>query len=155
MTSPSPAPVRATLPQLRECPGCGLLQQVPALEPGTSAYCARCPTILRRVSAHRLDHMAALAIAALVVLAVMCSSSLMSVETAGIRHVADLFSGPEELVRQSMAPLGFVVIFVTVLAPLLRLDRHALRADPRPCSGTRRAICAAFSPWRKGCALGR
>jgi paraquat-inducible protein A len=51
----------------------------------------------------------------------MCSTALMSVETAGIRHVADLFSGPEELVRQNMAPLGLVVIFVTVLAPLVRL----------------------------------
>ncbi len=120
MITPSPTPP-ATLPQLRECPGCGLLQRVPALAVGTSAYCARCPTILRRVSAHRLDHVAALTVAALALLVVMCSSALMSVETAGIRHVADLFSGPQELVRQSMAPLALVVIFVTVLAPLARL----------------------------------
>jgi paraquat-inducible protein A len=51
----------------------------------------------------------------------MCSSTLMSVETAGIRHVANLFSGPEELLRQNMAPLALVVLFVTVLAPLGRL----------------------------------
>jgi hypothetical protein len=38
---------------------------------------------------------------ALVLLAMMCASALMSVETAGIRHVAGLFSGPEELVRQT------------------------------------------------------
>ena len=120
MRSPPPTPT-ATLPQLRACPGCGLLQQVPALTPGTSAYCARCPTILRRLSAYRLDHVAALTVAALVLLVVMCSSALMSVETAGIRHVADLFSGPQELVRQSMAPLALVVLFVTVLAPLARL----------------------------------
>jgi len=111
----------ATRPQLRECPGCGLLQQVPELDPGSTAHCARCPTILRRVSTHRLQHMIALALAALILLVVMCLSPLMSVETAGIRRVADLFSGPEELVRQDMAPLGLVVVFVTVLAPLLRL----------------------------------
>ncbi len=105
--------------------------------------------------AHRLDHMAALTVAALVLLVVMCSSALMSVETAGIRHVADLFSGPQELVRQSMAPLALVVLFVTVLAPLARLARHALCADPRPSSSARRAICAASSRWRKGCARGR
>ena len=52
-----------TLPQLRECPGCGLLQTVPALAPGTTAQCARCPTTLRRTSAHRLDHIIALAVA--------------------------------------------------------------------------------------------
>jgi paraquat-inducible protein A len=112
----------ATRPQLRECPGCGLLQRVPALPPGSAARCARCPTILRRVSAHRLDHLIALTAAALVLLAVMCSTSLMSVQTAGIRHVADLFSGPEELVHQHMAPLAAVVLFVTVLAPFARLS---------------------------------
>jgi paraquat-inducible protein A len=110
-----------TRPQLKECPGCGLVQLIPALVPGSSAHCPRCPTILRRVSAHRLEHIIALTLAALVLLAVMCSSSLMSVETIGIRRVADLFSGPEQLVRQDMAPLAAVVLFVTVLAPFLRI----------------------------------
>src|SRR5579883_1277227 len=111
----------ATRPQLRECPGCGLLQLVPALAPGGAAYCARCPTVLRRVSGHRLQHVLALALSALILLVVMSTSSLMSVETAGIRRVANLFSGPEELVQQQIAPLAAVVLFVTVLAPLLRL----------------------------------
>jgi paraquat-inducible protein A len=110
-----------TLPQLRECPGCGLLQTVPALTPGMSAQCARCPMILRRTSGHRLDHIIALTVAAFVLLVVMCSTNLMSVETAGISHVADLFSGPEELVQRNMAALGLVVVFVTVLAPFGRL----------------------------------
>ncbi len=117
---PAAEPPPATLPQLRECPGCGLLQMVPALSPGASAQCARCPTILRRASTHRLEHIIALTATALVLLALMCASALMSVETAGIRHVANLFSGPEELVRQDMAPLAAVVLFVTVLAPLAR-----------------------------------
>lgn len=143
----------ATRPQLRECPGCGLPQQVPALAIGSSAYCARCPTILRRVSTHRLDHVAALAMAALVLLAVMCASALMSVETAGIRHVADLFSGPEELVRQNMAPLALVVLFVTVLAPLARLLGTlyvVIRAhERRPPRHLRRvfAVSERLRPW--------
>src|ERR1700731_1528605 len=107
--------------QLRECPGCGLLQAVPALMPGMSAQCVRCPTTLRRTSAHRPDHIAALVVAAFVLLVVMCSTNLMSVQTAGIKRAADLFSGPEELARQNMAALGAVVVFVTVLAPLGRL----------------------------------
>ena len=110
-----------TRPQLHECPGCGLLQTVPALALGMSAQCVRCPTTLRRTSAHRPDHIAALVVAAFVLLVVMCSTNLMSVETAGIKRTADLFSGPEELVRQNMAALGAVVLFVTVLAPLARL----------------------------------
>src|SRR5215471_8205269 len=111
----------ATEPQLRECLGCGLLQTVPAMPTGTTAQCIRCPTILRRTSAHRIDHIIALTVAAFVLLVVMCSTPLMSVETAGIKRVADLFSGPDELVRQNMAALGAVVVFVTVLAPLVRL----------------------------------
>jgi paraquat-inducible protein A len=110
-----------TEPQLRECPGCGLMQTVPPLAPGMTGQCVRCPTTLRRTSAHRLDHMIALTVAAFVLLVVMCSTTLMSVETAGIKRAADLFSGPEELVRQNMGELAAVIIFVTVLAPLIRL----------------------------------
>jgi len=86
-----------------------------------TAQCARCPTVLRRTSSHRIDHIAALSLTAFILLVVMCSSPLMSVETAGISHIADLFSGPEELARRNMAALGVVVLFVTVLAPLARL----------------------------------
>jgi paraquat-inducible protein A len=110
-----------TQPQLRECPGCGLFQTVPALVPGMSAHCVRCPTVLRRTSSHRLDHIIALTVAAFVLLVVMCTTTLMSVETSGIKRTADLFSGPQELVRQNMAALGAVVVFVTVLAPFGRL----------------------------------
>jgi paraquat-inducible protein A len=112
---------RLTEPQLRECPGCGLFQTVPALAPGSTAQCVRCSTILRRTSNHRPDHLIALAATAFILLVIMCSTRLMSVEKAGISHVADLFSGPEELVRQDMAELAAVVIFVTVLAPFARL----------------------------------
>ena len=143
----------ATLPQLRECPGCGLFQMVPALIPGTTAQCARCPTTLRRASAHRLDHIIALTVAALVLLTVMCATSLMSVQTAGIRHVADLFSGPDELVRQNMAPLAAVVLFVTVLAPFGRMAGMAyvlIRAhEPSPPRHLRRvfALAEKLRPW--------
>jgi paraquat-inducible protein A len=111
----------ATEPQLRECPGCGLFQTVPALTPGETAQCVRCPTILRRTTRHRVDHVIALTLTAFILLVVMCSTTLMSVETSGIRRTADLFSGPEELVRQNMGELAVVIIFVTVVAPLIRL----------------------------------
>ena len=110
-----------TQPQLRECPGCGLFQMVRSLAPGMSAQCARCPTILRRTSSHRIDHVIALTLAAFVLLLVMCTTTMMSVETAGIKRTANLFSGPWELVRQEMGPLALVIVFVTVLAPLGRL----------------------------------
>jgi paraquat-inducible protein A len=89
--------------------------------PGATAQCARCPTILRRTSSHQVEHIIALTSAAFILLVIMCSTTLMSVETSGIKRTANLFSGPEELVRQNMGELAVVIIFVTVLAPLFRL----------------------------------
>jgi len=111
----------ATRPRLHECPGCGLIQTVPALLPGITARCARCPTTLQRTTAHRLDHSIALNMAALVLLVTMCATTMMRVETAGISNTAGLFSGPLELARQDMAALAAVVVFVTVLAPFGKL----------------------------------
>ena len=89
--------------------------------PGVTARCMRCSTVLRHNSTHRAEHIIALALTAFVLLVVMCSTDLMTVEKAGITRVAGLFSGPQELVQQNMAVLGAVIVFVTVVAPLCRL----------------------------------
>jgi paraquat-inducible protein A len=107
--------------QFRECPGCGLFQTIPPLARGMTAACPRCSTILHRTTGHPIDHSIALALAALVMLIVMCTTTLMSVETAGIAHSAYLLSGPAELVRRDMSSLAVVVVFVTLLAPFGKL----------------------------------
>jgi paraquat-inducible protein A len=107
--------------QLRECPGCGLLQSLPPLAPGVVVHCSRCPTTLLRTTTHPFESSIALNLSALVLLVVMCTSTLMSVQTSGISHSADLFAGPAELVRRDMAALAVVVVFVTVLAPFGKL----------------------------------
>ena len=106
---------------LRECPGCGLFQMEPALVPGTTAQCERCRTTLRRSRQHPLEHSLALALASLILLTVMCLSTLMTVRTSGIVHHAGIFSGPMELVQRRMSALAIVVVFVTVVAPLCKL----------------------------------
>ena len=142
-----------TQPHLRECPGCGLLQTVPALAPGTSAQCARCPTILHRATRHPLDHSLALTVAALVLLLIMCTTTLMSVQKAGIMHAAGLFSGPEELVRRGMPSLAVVVVFVTVIAPFGKLlgELYVLlrMREARPPRHLRRVFVLAekLRPW--------
>jgi paraquat-inducible protein A len=123
MSRPSTAEVTADLVEaaLRECPGCGLFQIEPALTPGTTAQCERCGTTLRNARKHPLEHSMALAVAALILLTVMCLTTLMTVSTSGIMHQAGIFSGPVELVRRGMSGLGIVVVFVTVAAPLAKL----------------------------------
>jgi paraquat-inducible protein A len=106
---------------LRECPGCGLFQIQPVLPSGTRAQCERCGTGLTPARRHPLQHSLALSVAALVLLTVMCLTTLMTVRTSGIVHQAGIFSGPMELVARDMAALGIVVVFVTVAAPLTKV----------------------------------
>ena len=110
-----------TKARLHECRSCGLLQVVPALTPGVSAHCIRCDTTLHRARRHPLEHSLALTLAAIVLLVVMCVTTLMTVETAGISLSADLLSGPAELVERGMTALALVVVFVTLGAPLGKL----------------------------------
>jgi len=74
-----------TKPQLRECPGCGLFQIVPAMEPGLRCTCTRCGTVLRATRANPLNRHLALTFAAMVLFAVVWIAMLMKVSTAGIR----------------------------------------------------------------------
>jgi paraquat-inducible protein A len=106
---------------LRECPGCGLFQLVSSPAPGMMAQCERCGTTLYRARRHPLEQTAALSLASIVLLIVMCLTTLMTVRTSGIVHQAGLFSGPEELVLRGMAALAIVVVFVTVVAPMVKL----------------------------------
>jgi paraquat-inducible protein A len=121
MTAERPEPEATTVPTLRECPACGLFQTVPALAPGNAAICSRCGTTLRRARTDPFDRSLALTVGALVLLTVLCASSLMTVSTAGITLQANLFSGPNELVLRGMLPLALAVAFTTVLAPFAKL----------------------------------
>jgi paraquat-inducible protein A len=98
-----------------------LVQVVAPLVEGTTAVCTRCHTRLHRANNHSLDTSIAITLAALILLAIMCLTTLMAVQTAGIELTAGLFSGPHELVLRGMPELAIVVIFVTVLAPFGKL----------------------------------
>ncbi len=105
---------------LRECPGCGLLQAVPEIAPGMAAICERCGTGLARWRADPVRRSLVLTATALVLMAIVCSTTLMTVETAGITISAHLFSGPQELAQRGLTSLGLVVLFTTVIAPIAR-----------------------------------
>ena len=111
--------------ELRECPSCGLFQVMPALGPGMAAHCVRCGTTLRHARRDPLRRGLALNVAALVLLIVMSTTTLMVVSTYGIAHSAGLFSGPAELARRGMPELGVAVIFTSLLAPFGRFAATA------------------------------
>src|SRR5258708_34394513 len=107
-----------TTPQLRECPGCGLFQIVPALGPNMRSNCVRCGTVLRFPRAEPLNHHLALTFAALLLFGVVWLGMLMRVSAFGIVHETTLDSGPIELVNRGLWPLALAVAFTTALAPL-------------------------------------
>ena len=119
-----PDPLRAvqTTPHgLRECPGCGLFQTVPALAPHTTARCPRCNTLLRSTGSDPTTSALAFNLAALVLLGVSCTTTLMTVSTVGMVRTAGLFSGPEGLRGHGLWELALIVLFTTVAAPVLKL----------------------------------
>ena len=84
-----------TRPELRECPGCGQFQIVPALGPDMRSNCVRCGTALRLTRADPLNRHLALTFAAMVLFAVLWLAMLMKVSTAGIVHETTLESGSD------------------------------------------------------------
>jgi paraquat-inducible protein A len=109
-----------TQPELRECPGCGLFQVVPAMAANMRSNCERCGTILRATRADPTGHCLALTLTSLVLFAVLWLAMLMKVSTAGIVRETTLMSGPAELVERGLWPLAVAVAFTTALAPLAK-----------------------------------
>lgn len=107
-----------TRPQLRECPGCGQFQIVPALAANMRSDCVRCGTALRATRADPLNHHLALTFASLVLFGIVWLGMLMKVSAFGIVHETTLDSGPIELVDRGLWPLAIAVSFTTAIAPL-------------------------------------
>ncbi len=125
----------------------------PQLAPGMVARCERCGTTLHHSATHSIEYSIALTAASLVLLVIMCVTTLMSVQTAGIKLNAGLFSGPAELIARNMTVLAIVVVFVTVLAPfgkLMGILYVLLRLpEARPPNHLRRvfALAERLGPW--------
>ena len=98
--------VAVTRPELRECPGCGLFQMVPAMAPNLRCNCTRCGTPLRVTRHDPLNRHLALSFAALLLFAVVWLTMLMKVSTSGIVRETFLDSGPLELVARGLWPPG-------------------------------------------------
>jgi len=91
------------------------------MEPGARALCMRCNATLRHARADSLNKSLALNTAALVLLLMSASTTMMHVSIAGILRSADLFTGPLNLQQNGIWQLAVVVLFTTVAAPLLKL----------------------------------
>ncbi len=96
------------------------MQVVPSLGPEAVVACRRCDAVLRRTRHDPIGVPLALYSTALVLLVISCATTMLSVSRVGLFHDADLLTGPIGLTEHGMWPLGALVLFTTVGAPLLK-----------------------------------
>ncbi|MGE4609272.1 MAG: paraquat-inducible protein A [Myxococcota bacterium] len=113
----------STAPQSAiECAYCGLLQGRPELAPGQSAHCAGCDAKLFQDKPRGVERALALTVAALVLLAIANLTDFMTFEFRGRFQHNRIITGVLELSRLGYAPLGALILFTSVVAPLLHLS---------------------------------
>jgi paraquat-inducible protein A len=120
--APSGAPAAAAPgARLCECHGCGLLQALAPLPPGTLARCPRCHTMLRRARSNPLSRALALTATGLLLFIMATNMPFIEVHLSGINRSTTLITGPLELEQLGMWPLSIVFVITVIAAPLIRL----------------------------------
>ena len=110
---------------VRECPDCGLFQNVPAMQRGEISECARCGKLLRRSRIDPVQRPLALSVAGLTLLAVAAFEPFMRLSVKGYAHASQLVTGPVELQQFGMPELAIVVLATTLLVPIAKLAATA------------------------------
>ena len=104
-----------------ECTDCGLLQRRVPLAPNQSAHCAVCDARLYREKPHGVEVALALTCAALLLLAIANLTVFMTFEFEGRSQSSRILSGVVGLFREGYGPLGALILFASVVVPVLHL----------------------------------
>ena len=110
-----------TWADLRECPDCGLFQQLPALQPGFAAECTRCGKTLRRRTRYSFSVTEALMLAGIALFTIMLYAPLMGISILGRQQGTTLPTLPIAFERFGMWELSAVVLAFTLLIPIVKL----------------------------------
>ena len=99
------------------CPDCDLLQQVPPLDPGSKAHCARCGYVLAKHPPGPKDLPLALTVAAAILLVVANVVPLMDLSVIGRSSSTTIAGGAWEMWQLGEEITGALVAFCVILAP--------------------------------------
>lgn len=99
------------------CADCDLLQQIPTLQPGSKAVCARCGRTLEKKSARSRDLPLALAIATGIALVIANTLPLMELHVVGRFASTTIAGGAYEMWLQGQPLTAVLVAFCAVIAP--------------------------------------
>ncbi len=108
-------------PNLRACPDCDLLQEIPELGDGQAAYCIRCNRTLFSLKTDSLNRSLAFAITGIVLFVLANAFPLLSLKALGAYQESTLFSASVSLFVEGRPVLAFIVFLTTILFPLLSL----------------------------------
>ena len=104
------------------CHECDLLHRVQPLTHGGVAQCMRCGAVLYRQKKDSLNRTLSLTIEGLILFVVANTHPFLALKSSGgLVQQTTLITGIEELYAQGMEPLALLVLFTSILAPLVYL----------------------------------
>lgn len=107
---------------LMACHDCDLLHRIPALSEGVTATCRRCGALLVKPKRNSIDRTLSLAVTGMMLLVLANSFPFLGFEIQGhVRHTL-LLTGIQQFYRSGMTWLALLVLFTTVIAPLVQLS---------------------------------
>lgn len=109
------------IPSLVACGDCDALYRRPPLPVGSTARCARCGSVLLRNRRGGIDHALAFALAGLILFVPANTLTVFSFGLKGLVQPTTITGCAMALYDAGYGPLGGLIFFTSVLAPLLLL----------------------------------
>ncbi|HTQ71959.1 MAG TPA: paraquat-inducible protein A [Acidocella sp.] len=105
----------------RECPQCGLISALPPIQADRVAVCPRCRHVLWRMRQHPFELPLACGVSALLFYCFALLSPFLEISAYGRYQVANVSTGPAELMGEGFQFVGWLVLATTVIFPGLKL----------------------------------
>ncbi len=106
---------------LRACPDCDLLQELPCSQAGHAIYCVRCGRLLKKTCYDSLNRSLAFALTGIFLFILANSFPFISLSALGIEQDSSLFSASWAFYQMDRPLLAILVLFTTIIFPLLSL----------------------------------
>ena len=106
---------------IRACPDCDLLQELPTTKINQEAHCLRCGHTLIRVRKDSLNRSLAFAVTGVLLFILSNLFPFLSLSALGIYQDSTLFSATIALYQEDLPLLALLVFLTTILFPLLSL----------------------------------
>jgi paraquat-inducible protein A len=103
------------------CHACDLLHRIKPLPDGGVAQCMRCGAVLYRQKKDSLDRTLSLTIAGLILFVVANTYPFLALKSGGLVQQTTLITGTKELYAQGMEIVALLVLFTSILAPLVHI----------------------------------